>query len=184
MLLRPRLLEALGRAESPRRLTAVQAPRGYGKTVLLDQWSTALREEGMPVFELFSGVRLAGNDIWCELLARLGLPEGTQGCFQAVLAWARTLTGRTVLIVDDFETPAPDVSKQFETLLAQAPHLHLVVAGRAGALRDGFFLTGQCLSGQDLLFSEEEAEALAQLHGIADAGVAAGHANFLPRRAF
>ena len=144
---RPRLLEEL--PDAPGYVVALEAPYGYGKSVLASQWAEKLKGEGWRVLWLAP----AGRDLRGLLGVALGLPNAPWG---VVL---EALEEPTLLVIEDlegFENLTP-LLKPVRGLLLLAsrgplPHPELPRLATAGRLVR--------LGAQALAFTREEAATL------------------------
>lgn len=148
-LQRPALLAALGQAEH-QRLALVEAPAGFGKTTLLAQWATDLRDRGHSV--AWFSADPADNRIdrfLAYLVAALQRADASfAGNLPALIDTAPVPPVETTLstlvnalsrrdrdlifVIDDFHClDAPEICAFVQELLGYAPpQLHLVLATR------------------------------------------------------
>ncbi|HKT04916.1 MAG TPA: AAA family ATPase, partial [Rugosimonospora sp.] len=134
LLPRPRLFALLDAGvQGP--VTVVEAPAGWGKTVLLSSWVRERHPARAAWLSVEPGdTQPAGGRLWRYLCAALGAPvNGGGDAFLTRLAAA--LAGRSepvVLVLDDFHHVADDtVPRGLEFLLRHAPGaLRLVLASR------------------------------------------------------
>jgi LuxR family maltose regulon positive regulatory protein len=180
---RKRLIDALA-AGRDRRLTLVDAPTGYGKTMLVAAWCAELTEqdergvawlslaatENDPALltrYLIGALRRAGLQVGADAETMLHVPGASP------TAWTRSLVNdlatvdaQTTLVLDDYHLIAePACHALVQFLVDHAPgSLHLLVSARAdppitlGALRAAGELVE--LRAADLRFTTEEAEQL------------------------
>jgi LuxR family maltose regulon positive regulatory protein len=180
---RKRLIDALA-AGRDRRLTLVDAPTGYGKTMLVAAWCAELTEqdergvawlslaatENDPALltrYLIGALRRAGLQVGGDAETMLHVPGASP------TAWTRSLVNdlatvdaQTTLVLDDYHLIAePACHALVQFLVDHAPgSLHLLVSARAdppitlGALRAAGELVE--LRAADLRFTTEEAEQL------------------------
>jgi LuxR family maltose regulon positive regulatory protein len=180
---RKRLIDALA-AGRDRHLTLVDAPTGYGKTMLVAAWCAELAErdqggiawlslaasENDPALltrYLIGALRHAGLEIGGEAETMLRVPGASP------MAWMHSLVNdlaavdaRTTLVLDDYQLIAePACHALVQVLLDEAPgSLHVLVSTRAdppialGSLRAAGELVE--LRAADLRFTVEEAEQL------------------------
>jgi DNA-binding SARP family transcriptional activator/Tfp pilus assembly protein PilF len=114
---RPRLLRML--PEEPGYIVWLEAPYGYGKSVLTAQWATKLEAEGWRVIWL----ALVEGDPRASLAGTLGLPDNTP--WPGVLkALARE---KTAVILEDLEGD-PDAGASLGPLLKHTPGLVLLAS--------------------------------------------------------
>jgi ATP/maltotriose-dependent transcriptional regulator MalT/DNA-binding SARP family transcriptional activator len=175
-VVRPRLLSRLDAARS-RRLTALVADAGFGKSVLLEQWLASPGAAGACV------VRPGGRDLpavatsLVEVIARAAPDEGARlrlvleggsdrgdeqpSAVAAMLCAA--LEGRPeldlLLVLDDAHLLAPTATRLVESLVLHGPAtLHLVVAGRTPLALRHERLQEQplALTGTDLVLDDDE----------------------------
>ena len=147
-LTRPRLLKRLPR--SPGYLVLLEAPFGYGKTVLLAQWAEQLGAFRRLWIELYPE-----SDPKAALLEALGLPEGAS--WKAVL---KDLARRPTLVVfDDLEglEPLGPLLRALPALMGIASRKRLVHPELARLASTGRLLR---LGAEELAFTPEEAAAL------------------------
>lgn len=149
LLPRPRLLHRL--PEERGYVVWLQAPYGYGKSVLLSQWADHLENLGQRTLWL----SLAGTDARSALTLALELPEATP--WPVLLAELRH--SGVVLVLEEVEG-----NENLGPLLHHLPGL-IALASR-GALPEPELLRLQAqgrlvhLDAQDLAFSQDEAERL------------------------
>lgn len=180
---RKRLIDALA-AGRDRRLTLVDAPTGYGKTMLVAAWCAELAErtgfgiawlslattENDPALltrYLIGALRRSGLAIGGEAETMLHVPGASP------MAWMRSLVNdlaavdtKTTLVLDDYHLIAePACHALVQFLLDHAPDsLHVLVSTRAdppialGSLRAAGQLVE--LRAADLRFTAQEAEQL------------------------
>jgi LuxR family transcriptional regulator, maltose regulon positive regulatory protein len=202
LVLRPRLVEALGRGRAPA-LILVSAPAGFGKTALLADW---IRREGRSAAWL--SLDRGDNDparFWRHAVAALdraspGIGERVGPLLRGtaphsfeglVTAMINELVGQSgedelLLVLDDYHLiDSPPVHTSLGFLLEhRPPGLHLVLATRAdpplplARLRARGQLTE--LRAADLRFTTEEAATL--LHETAGAGLSPEAVAALTRR--
>ena len=145
---RPRLLERLPR--EPGEVLVLEAPFGYGKTVLLAQWSERLKG-----FRTIWLALLPDDDPKRVLEEALGLPQGSP--WRAILADLKERP--TVLVLDDLQDPAA-----VAPLLRDPPALLGIASRRRLASPEIAALAAQGrlvrLSARDLAFTREEAVRL------------------------
>jgi DNA-binding SARP family transcriptional activator len=150
---RPRLLRLL--PEEAGYVVWLEAPYGYGKSVLTAQWATKLEADGWRVIWL----ALLEGDPSLALAASLALPE--------TASWATLLTAlastKTVLIFEDLEHH-PEVLDSLGPLFKHNPGLVLLASRRRlsspellRARSEGRLVH---LTAQHLAFTPFEAEAL------------------------
>lgn len=117
---RPRLLRLL--PEEAGYVVSLEAPYGYGKSVLTAQWAAKLEADGWRVIWL----ALLEGDPCVALAGALGLPE--------TAAWAVLLTAlastKTVVIFEDFENRS-EVLEALGPLLKHNPGLVLLASRQA-----------------------------------------------------
>ena len=181
---RTRLLARLDRAlELP--LTVIVSPPGFGKTTLLSQWHHALIERG--------DVRVAWLSLdeddgevsrfvayLALALARAGVELGAltqaigsqlhdidaRAAIGALVATIATLTGRLVLVLDDYDrVRGRGVDEVVQHLIRHGgEHLHVVLSSRTWPSLPLAELTARGLveriEAQDLSLSVEEAQAV------------------------
>jgi LuxR family maltose regulon positive regulatory protein len=180
---RARLIDALA-AGRDRRLTLVDAPTGYGKTMLVAAWCAELTERGesgiawlslaaaendpaLLTRYLIGALRRAGLEIGgdAELMLRVPGASPMAGMHSLVNDLA-TVDAQTTLVLDDYHLIAePACHALVQFLLERAPSsLHVLVSTRAdppialGSLRAAGELVE--LRAADLRFTAEEAEQL------------------------
>jgi DNA-binding SARP family transcriptional activator len=150
---RPRLLRLL--PEEAGYVVWLEAPYGYGKSVLTAQWATKLEVDGWRVIWL----ALLDGDPRLALAASLGLPE--------ISSWVSLLTAlastKTVLIFEDLEHQ-PDVLDSLGPLFKHSSGLVLLASRRRlsspellRARSEGRLVH---LTAQHLAFTPFEAKAL------------------------
>lgn len=93
-LTRPRLLGQL--PDEPGFVVWLEAPYGYGKSVLASQWAKRLEEDGWRTTWLAAG----GRDPRSQLATELGLPAGSPWSVTLDLLWSQ----RTLLVLEDLES--------------------------------------------------------------------------------
>jgi LuxR family maltose regulon positive regulatory protein len=180
---RPRLFERLA---APARVTAVSAPAGSGKTVLLRSW---IGHAGLTGSAAWVPVGRSGGDpqaFWLSVLAalrRTGVGSALVqpltaapaldgwGIVERLLADLAPLAERLWLVVDDVHELGPDALSQLELLIMRAPPTLWFVLAARHDVRLGLHrlrLEGELaeVRGADLRFTVAEAEEL-----FADAGV-------------
>jgi DNA-binding SARP family transcriptional activator len=150
---RPRLLRLL--PEEAGYVVWLEAPYGYGKSVLTAQWASKLEADGWRVIWL----ALLEGDPSLALAASLGLPE--------TASWAALLTAlaktKTVLIFEDLEHH-PEVLDSLGPLFKHNPGLILLASRRR--LSNPELLRARSegrlvhLTAQHLAFTPLEADAL------------------------
>ena len=145
---RPRLLERL--PEAPGEVLLLEAPFGYGKSVLLAQWTERLK--GLRTIWL---ALLPDDDPKRALEESLGLPHGSP--WRAILADLKERP--TVLVLDDLQDP-----DAVAPLLRDPPALLGIASRRRLASPEIAVLAAQGrlvrLSARDLAFTLEEATRL------------------------
>jgi DNA-binding SARP family transcriptional activator len=150
---RPRLLRLL--PEEAGYIVWLEAPYGYGKSVLTAQWANQLEADGWRVIWL----ALLEGDPSLALAASLGLPEHS--------AWTVLLAAlastKTVVILEDLEK-SPEVLDSLGPLLKHNPGLVLLASRRRlsspellRARSEGRLVH---LNAQHMAFTQPEAEAL------------------------
>lgn len=155
-------------------LTLLNAPAGYGKSVVLAQWHAEWERQGTATFWLslrddpvdqlefwrcFS--RALGQDLSDELSA--------DTLRQAIVDYVVELQEDVVVVVDNYErATCTPLDLGLAHLLDNSPHLRIVVSGRrltslAGPLVTSQYST-QILSAADLALTQSEAAELARRH--------------------
>lgn len=130
-------------------LTVLEAPFGYGKTELIDQWKEDLPLT-IPVLDID-----AEQQDW---LGQLG-------------AWVDGLESPALAIIDDYHSVSTATSDwELVRLLQSNPNAHLVISGRKSMLLDTPAVTGRLdtriLRASDLALTEEEVERWADRLGV------------------
>ena len=184
MVSRPGLWERLGAAA---RVTAVSAPPGSGKTVLLRSWISAAGLAERAAWVTVGSDERDPQRLWLAVLGALRQTSSGSALVRPLTAapdldgWAiveRLLTDlaplqeRIWLVIDDAHELGPDqVLRQLELLVMRAPaELRFVLATRHD-LRLGLHrlrLEGELteIREPDLRFTADEAEALFQAAGV------------------
>jgi LuxR family maltose regulon positive regulatory protein len=156
LVARPQLAGQLDTTLEPgHRLTLVSAPAGFGKTTLLGDWLSHLRDSRPGVrsgwlslddgdndlarllTNLVAALRGAGLDV--DGAAAASLPGSSAAAALTALvndiagAGERTPQGRWILVLDDYHViEAPEVHEAVTFLLDHLPgHLHLLIATRS-----------------------------------------------------
>ncbi|MBB4097611.1 LuxR C-terminal-related transcriptional regulator [Sphingomonas kyeonggiensis] len=183
---RNRLLQAIERQRS-RRLLVVQAPAGYGKTVLLAQWRKLLLDSGACVawigFEphdadperfvagMASALRHAGLDIPPEYCAP-GHQLGPAVLLEAMLVLGDQARQETWLFLEDWHllNDGP-VSELVDVMLRRMPgNWHVAISSRVRPKLNLIALKAQGqlieLGQEDLRLSADEAAALMASAGL------------------
>lgn len=128
-----------GSGDHPARITAVSAPRGYGKSTLLSQWMQTADRSGKTYVFLSAAGLPDEESFWQALGDRLQLDFGevsqadirSPGA-QQIFEWAQNLLTPTVLVIDDYQdVTTPSLDSDMSELLVAAPKLSLLVAGRS-----------------------------------------------------
>lgn len=148
-LARPRLLGRL--PDEPGHCVWLEAPYGYGKSILASQWALELEGRGWRV-HWFS---LAGRDPRLTLAQRLGLPDNAPWGVLLEQLWAVP----TLLVMEELEG-SEDLSmllKGIGGLLLLASRQHLPYPPLAQLLTSGRLTH---LTHQQLAFTEHEANSL------------------------
>jgi LuxR family maltose regulon positive regulatory protein len=153
---RPRLAERLDTTMEPgHRLTLVSAPAGFGKTTLLSDWLTHLRQIRPDVRSAWLSLDDGDNDLARLLTSLVAALRGagldvdgaavesppTASVSAVLTALVNDITGageqtpdrRWILVLDDYHViEAPEVHEAVTFLLDHLPeHLHLLVATRS-----------------------------------------------------
>jgi LuxR family transcriptional regulator, maltose regulon positive regulatory protein len=186
---RPRLVGRLGAA----RVTAVSAPAGSGKTVLLRSWIGQAGVAGRAAWVPVGRDEGDPQRFWLSVLAALRQADPGSGLVKPVTAapdldgWALVerllkdlapLEERVWLVVDDVHELGPEALRQLELLILRAPAgLRFVLATRHD-VRLGLHrlrLEGELaeIREPDLRFSLAEAEELFAAAGVELPGLAA-----------
>jgi LuxR family transcriptional regulator, maltose regulon positive regulatory protein len=187
---RHRLLRAL-QGTTDGKLTVVAAPAGFGKSTLLAQWHSVLREKNVAVG--WVSLDRDDNDLarflsYLISSLRKAHPQVGEGALTLIhsspivpVASIMTLLvndlaaieGRIALILDDYHViEQPEIHEAIESLLAYAPpNFHLVIASRCAPMLPlaRFRARGQIveLQGIDLRFDlEETAEFLNRIRAL------------------
>lgn len=165
---RASLLELL--QESGSRLALLQAPSGYGKTVLLTQFAYCQQKLGVVVY-------------WCRLdptrpdplgmiAETLGAPQASPGESARWLEeWGSQLDTPTLLVVDALSLRGHEsVLRALERLISLSPNLRVVASMPASTLvgRNETLPHWQVLTAVELEFLFEEVEALSAQLGVTD----------------
>ena len=151
-LLRPRLLEQL--PDSPGYAVWLEAPYGYGKSVLAGQWAALLETQGWRVLWLAVG----GQALRGLVARRLGLPPSAPWGAVLDAVWESP----TLLVLEDLETlpEGSDLSpllRDLRGLVLLASRTPIASPEVPRLLTEGRLIR---LQGDDLAFSEAEAAAL------------------------
>jgi LuxR family maltose regulon positive regulatory protein len=185
-LIRPRLLERITKGVLGR-LTLVCAPPGAGKTTLLLSWVAAEVSPGPVVWLNLDALDRQPGIFWSYLLtglARAGVPTSTVAApahpyrLDSSFLWnlSATLYQRSeplVVVLDDADVLGDSpVGRQLDFLLRNSgPGLRLVVLtrGESPVPLSRYRLSGMVteIRAADLAASQEEAEALFALRGVA-----------------
>ncbi|MGO9781670.1 MAG: SDR family oxidoreductase [Streptosporangiaceae bacterium] len=184
MVSRPELWERLGAAA---RVTAVSAPPGSGKTVLLRFWISAAGLAERAAWVTVGSDERDPQRLWLAVLGALRQTASGSALVRPLTAapdldgWAiveRLLTDlaplqeRIWLVIDDAHELGPDqVLRQLELLVMRAPAELRFVLGTRHDLRLGLHrlrLEGELteIREPDLRFTADEAEALFQAAGV------------------
>jgi len=174
---RPGLFARLG---GPARVTAVTAPAGSGKTVLLRSWISDGDRSGCAAWVPVGRDGRDPQQFWLSVVAALRQTAACSGLVQPLTpapdldGWAITerllaelapLAGPLWLVVDDVHDLGPDVLRQLELLIMRAPPLLRFVLAARHDVRLGLHrlrLEGDLaeIRADDLRFSLPEADEL------------------------
>ncbi|MGW0022966.1 protein kinase domain-containing protein [Rhodococcus sp. NPDC003383] len=148
---RTRLIDLL-RAGQRRRLTAIHAPAGFGKSTLAAQWREVLTGEGVPVawlavdhddnnvvwflthvIEALRQVRPALAQLLSEILESHADDEAERYVFSALIDELHRQDMRTALVIDDWHrVESPETVAALDFLLDRGcHHLQIVVTSRS-----------------------------------------------------
>jgi LuxR family maltose regulon positive regulatory protein len=179
LLDRPRL--RFGGADESSLLTVVQAPSGFGKSVLLRQWARARPATERGVLASVPNRPAADHEQWWSavyeragaLVESRSAPapgDARAAVERLVLSASEPLT----LMVDDADPTDPDRAGALLDLLEQTDNLRLVLATRAlggGGDTAGLRLAalgGAVITGAQLCFTYAEVGALGRMMGVPD----------------
>ncbi len=166
-------------------LTIVSAPRGYGKTIWVDQRAAELNNTAL-VVRVDGAHTGEPSAFWCSVaqeIAEEGHASETPGnrfaepetCWGQVQTWACELTAPTVLIVDNFEHVTDAKTDLKLGLLPELnEYLSVLVAGRGFTVLDTPLVTARVdthlVTERDLSLSSGAAAALFARHAGAVGG--------------
>lgn len=171
VLVRPRLNRSLDRLTA---LTIVAAPRGAGKSVMLETWLTSVGV-GSSTVALVPEVRQGGtpSGFWSSVSECLGAAGVGGGVGSGYARVDSQLTGMTTPLVLMLQHPdrvaSEDLEAQLSDLLDRHHDLHLVVCMRTGKLfrgRLGVDAEYQVVGRADLLFTRAETGAWLAQSGV------------------
>ncbi len=127
---------------TPKPLTLLRAPFGYGKSTLLQHWSRGAVKGGLDTLTISIPMGSTPAAFWALLADAVpGLGDGagdTSTSYEKVQSWTKSLTEPMVLILDEYHhVSSSSVDQKLAELLVQAPNLHLIVAANEFATLDG-----------------------------------------------
>ena len=166
---RPRLCQ-----EERAPLTILQAPSGYGKSVLLAQWGAQWnRESKRAAWLILEGRYISGAEFW-GILARALDVQLSERCGglrarDAISSYLSQLTESLVIVIDNFEyATGQSLDLDLVQLLDCSPLVDLIVSGRRLSAMMSPVVTSQysanVLTSGELAFTPEESIELARLY--------------------
>lgn len=159
-------------------LTILHAPAGYGKSVLLSQWTASWNAHSMKsVWIVLSGEYVSEDDFWGVLAAGLGIHEDEDSLqvMEDISGFLSELTEPLIIVIDNFEyATKPSLDIELVQLLDCSPFVQLVVSGRRSSTMMSPLVTSQyaasIMTAPDLSFTPEEMRELAQVYRRVSSG--------------